>query len=440
MTRLACKYLPHVLLSLAALSVVSRPVAAAAQSTTSSKPFKRALVMSGGGIKFFYFVGIYDALVDQGWKPDVVITTCGASVASALIQGFPDPKERYDFIHSPKMFALLKKYRVAQGDGKHLGNLLSHVNYYQSRWEQNDDVVPDLFSMALMKDEPVDEAFWRKSFDDRTSDQPHFVILGSQAQFTPRDVEHPRRGAKLYKEVFFTDRQVAPWIEGFESAIAAQFPNSTVASETLTHTEVSLGEATSISLRDPFLFQPIERDGVFYTGSMADLYPMELAHHLADEVVMTFQPAFNNFETPLFRVVIGYDMNTRLRSVTNGEVDHWIDTSAPKSSTFSMDPLFKTGFPFGVKVVDGLPEDEEVTTVSGYHYTIPAENEFARRVRAAYAWGYERGSEALTLSIHGSTDHIQRKTEGNFYGPQPETAEQRKKKSKSRLRVVKLQP
>ena len=440
MTLMVNKYFPHVLLALAALSAVSRSVSAAPPSTPSSKPFKRALVMSGGGIKFFYFVGIYDALVNHGWKPDVVITTCGASVASALIQGFPDPKERYEFIHSPRMFALLKKFRVVHGDSKHLGDLLSHVHYYQSRWDQHDDLIPDLFSMALMKDEPVDESFWRRQFDDRAPDQPHFVILGSQAQFTPQDVELPRRGAKLYKEVFFTDREVAPWIEGFDSAISAQFPNSAIASGTLTYTEVSVGDATSISIRDPFLFQPVERDGVFYTGSMVDLYPMELAHHLADEVVMTFNPAFNRFETPAFGVVTGYDMNTRLRSVTNGEVDHWIDTSNPRSGAFSMDPLFKTGFPFGMKVVDGLPEDEDVTTVWGYRYTIPAEYEFSHRVSAAYAWGYEMGSESLILSIHGSTNHIRRKTEGNFHGPKPETAEQEKKKSKFKFQLVKLQP
>jgi predicted acylesterase/phospholipase RssA len=434
------RYSYYLLLTVAALSEVSRPASAVAQSTTSSKPFKRALVISGGGFKFIYFLGIYDALVDQGWKPDVVITTCGASVAAALIQGFPDRQERYEFIHSPKMFALLKMFRVAQGDGKHLGDLLSHVTYYQSRWDQRDDLVPDLFSLALMKDKPVTESWWQTKFDDRTSDQPHFVVLGSQTRFTPQDVELPRRGAKLYREVFFTDREVAPWLEGFHSAIAAQFPNSTIASETLTYTEVSVGDATAISIRDPFLFRPIERDGVFYTGAMGDLYPMELAHHLADQVMMTFNPAFNRFETRAFGVVIGYDMNTRLRSVTRGRVDHWIDTSAPKSHSIDMGPLFKTGFPFVMKVIDGLPEDEEVTTVGGDHYTIPAENEFLRRVSAAYAWGYERGSESLTLSIHGSTDHIQRKTEGNFYGPKPETPKQEKGQSKTGLRLVKLQP
>src|SRR4029434_3248766 len=73
--------------------------------SAQTKPFQRALVLTGGGFKFMYECGGDDALVDRGWKPDVIITTCGAAVVGAVIHGVPDRTERLGLVQAPPVTA-----------------------------------------------------------------------------------------------------------------------------------------------------------------------------------------------------------------------------------------------------------------------------------------------------------------------------------------------
>jgi hypothetical protein len=50
-------------------------------------------------------------------------------------------------------------------------------------------------------------------------------------------------------------------------------------------TDFSVGDAASISIRDPFLMKPSAAEIV---RARSSTYPLELARHLASEVVMTF--------------------------------------------------------------------------------------------------------------------------------------------------------
>ncbi|HSR90167.1 MAG TPA: patatin-like phospholipase family protein, partial [Gemmatimonadales bacterium] len=362
--------------------------------SAQAKPFQRALVLTGGGFKFMYEFGVYDALVDRGWKPDVIITTCGAAVVGAVIHGVPDRTERLAVLQSPAMLEAFRAFKLKRGGFRDIERLIRKLSHYQTGWQTNSDVVPDLFSLTLFDDDSIRLPFWQKSFADRGPDDPHIVVVGATAAFSPHDVETPRKGRKLYEETYFTDPEIAKLIEGFKSPIGQAYPNSAVSVDTKVFTDFSVGDAASISIRDPFLMKPLHREGQYFTGGNIDLYPLELARHLASEVVMTFNSGMVDFELLAIDVTLGYNMNDRLRTITGRSVDHWVDATGIKPRDFTLDPTLRRGFPKLFEVEQNYPRDQHLpmTDSNGRPgrktYVVTAEMEFMRRALVAYDRGY----------------------------------------------------
>lgn len=390
----------------------------AAPLPAQAKPFKRALVLTGGGFKLLYFVGMYDALVDNGQQPDLIIATCGAAMAAALIQIEPDRDRRLRLLQSPELLEALRSFRLVRGGVRDLERLIRKVSRYDTGWRTGSDVVPDLFSLAFYDDDPVSLPGWQRAFGDRAGTAPHLLIIGAALGTDPTQVETLRNGRSLYREVYFTDPEVAAHLVGVPSAIGLKYRGSAVGVETITRTDFSVGDAAMISIRDPFLFRPVLRDGSYFTGGNVNLYPLELARHLADDVTMTFNTAFNGFEQLAIRVSLGYDMNERLRDITASPVDRWIDATLAGVKEFAMDPRVEYGFPRLFQLRPYLPKGQTLPPhlPGDAGYRIPAATEMIRRALVAYDWGYTRGLEAARLDPDGTTDHVRRKTPRNFRG------------------------
>ena len=54
--------------------------------------------------------------------------------------------------------------------------------------------------------------------------------------------------------------------------------------------------------------KPLRRGDQYFTGGNIDLYPLELARHLASEIVMTFNSGMVDFELLAINVTLGYNM------------------------------------------------------------------------------------------------------------------------------------
>jgi len=397
--------------------------------SAQAKPFQRALVLTGGGFKFMYEFGVYDALVDRGWKPDVIITTCGAAVVGAVIHGVPDRTERLALLQSPAMLEAFRAFKLKRGGFRDIERLIRKLSRYQTGWQTNSDVVPDIFSLTLFDDDSIPLPFWHKSFADRGPEDPHIVVVGATAAFSPDEVETPRKGRKLYQESYFTDPEVARLIEGFKSPIGQAYPNSAVSVDTRVYTDLSVGDAASISIRDPFLMKPRRHGDEYFTGGNIDLYPLELARHLASEIVMTFNSGMVEFELLSIDVTLGYNMNDRLRTITGRSVDHWVDATGIKARDFSLDPKLKRGFPKLFELKENYPKDQLLVMRDSEGrpgkrpYVVTAEMEFMRRALVAYDRGYDRGVEAITEGTPGSTARIRYKDSRNFEKPPPRAAQ-----------------
>ena len=101
-----------------------------ANAPAQDKPFQRALVLTGGGFKFMYEFGVYDALVDRGWKPDLIITTCGAAVVGAIIHGVPDRTERLALLQSPEMLRAFHAFKLKRGGFRDIERLIRKLSRY----------------------------------------------------------------------------------------------------------------------------------------------------------------------------------------------------------------------------------------------------------------------------------------------------------------------
>jgi len=74
----------------------------------AGEKYSTALVFSGGGPNVPMFLGILEGLESQGVRPDVIIGTCGGSIATALVRAIPDPEQRRKYVKSDEFRTCLR--------------------------------------------------------------------------------------------------------------------------------------------------------------------------------------------------------------------------------------------------------------------------------------------------------------------------------------------
>ncbi|HAQ37810.1 MAG TPA: hypothetical protein DCQ58_04810, partial [Saprospirales bacterium] len=56
---------------------------------STQKPFKRSLILPGGGFKMAMHLGSYHAMLQAGLEPDLIVGTCGGGLTAGIIEMFP---------------------------------------------------------------------------------------------------------------------------------------------------------------------------------------------------------------------------------------------------------------------------------------------------------------------------------------------------------------
>jgi predicted acylesterase/phospholipase RssA len=373
---------------LAVLSVVlaltaASPAQASAESQQAAhKKFHRALILAGGGVDPGVGLGIIDGLRANGDAPDLVITSCGSSMAAGIYNSYPEGAQALQFAKSYLFYDLLAQVKTG------VPNILVLKNKFDTL--RTGAYLPDLFqdNALSLKDQlagdlPVSR--FRSS-----GPGPRFILVAARAAFGPNQ-SVPKLGPKpMFREVFFTDEDTAKALEGFPSMIKRSFPRSQLSRLTEVVTDVTPEQAGRASISDPFLINPAEIRGQYYFTGASDLFPIELAEELADEVVATYpENLFSGFKLQAMQYVFGYDANQRLLDVVRTPEVQWIDTNGSASVTF--DPK-----PFLLGLTNGIPHD-------------PAD--FAAGIQKQYNFGYERARESVEArkAAHGYTlDNIRK--------------------------------
>lgn len=338
--------------------------------SSPAKPFKKALVIGGGGITPGVALGMIAGAKDAGYNPDVILTSCGASLGAALYSSFPSPQDALRYAKSEKFYLKLQKL-VKLGAWSALGirSKMLHVM-------ENPKVLPHFFDGTILDIPNQVESLLPSEKFPYSKNKPRLIILAARASFSPQHQGKDSGTGPLFRQSYFTDAGTAAELRGFDSPIQKSFPYGRVDRKTETRTDVSLSQAARFSISDPFYVNPARIGDSYYWGGAVDLFPVETAQHLADEVLMNFPGGlYNGFEDLAIASSFGFAQSDRTTEVSRMTEVKWIDSSG--SHKLALDPAL-----LGIMLVNKFPTTHE---------------KFAYTIHQQYKFGYARAMEAVRL-------------------------------------------
>lgn len=330
--------------------------------------------MAGGGFRFAYYLGIYAALRDANKKPDLLLASCGGAIAACLIQALPDDAGRKDWISSEEMFQFWCGLR-SRRQASLLRILLSAMK--RRIFLQNASVIPDLFNDYMFEvpaSLPLPAAL-------SSSGETAIAIIAGQLLFAENEVGQARGERPLFAETVFCTPRTAALLQGMRSPLGSgRFGSNTIAAALSTDVDIPVAEAVRASISDMFYFRCHTYQSNHYLGGVIDLFPIELARQLADQVVMELKAPYDQmFSLPALRAVLGIDGNQRLSHVLQQYAEHWVDTS-DMESVLVENQIDKKILWRRNKIELAMPENYE---------------DYLKMIDVQWQYGYQRGVAGL---------------------------------------------
>ena len=286
------------------------------------KPYPTVAVFSGGGTRYALYLGMYAAMQHYDVKPDLLIATCGGSIAANIINSFATDEQRKAFIQSEEL------YRFVQNTQMTRFKMLYKIGVYCQRKVRNTFYAPyieNIFDKFIV-DMPTDIRPLLPSLAVRPTLPT--IVVGARLLFDRADIGKERNGRKLYRKVLFTDAETAMNID--LPAVNCNFKSyegSAIDSQVELFQDVPLPIATRISVSDMFYVQPVHYNGAYFAGGIIDLMPIELAEQLGETIIFEKKKGFGTIDEALIRAVFGYSGNRRLQEVMTHSVNYWVDTA-----------------------------------------------------------------------------------------------------------------
>jgi hypothetical protein len=359
---------------------------------TPDDRYPRVMVTTGGGLNVAVFLGELAGALEMGWKPDLIIATCGSGLAGVNLHAMKDPQEIVRLIEEPELLYKMLSLARVQRDQAHLGKvgglLVPFAVRSNGKGAGLSRLIPDIWAPSVMHiptDFSKPENYTKipspvvgRGFKDEGI---RLLIPAARVLYEKNDVDKPAEGWNMYRETFFTDKETAKRLEGMPSFVAVQYPASGVEIPSETITDADLITAARAGISDVMYINPGLVRGEYFAGSAVDLYPLEIAKRLGKEVLMTYSQPVDSFTDMGYEQVFGYSLAHRAKRVANMSADYWIDNSDINELYQSVGFEPKMGFFQDRLVMDGLPTDLE---------------DFKMRNRQLFNWGKARVKEALS--------------------------------------------
>jgi predicted acylesterase/phospholipase RssA len=295
-------------------------------SNKQTNKYQHCLVMAGGGFHFGYYLGIYAALCELGKKPDVILASCGGAIAAAIVQALPNDAERKAWLCSPQMYAFwrgLKSKQNARMTHAFAGAMKRRFLGHNAKY------IPDLFNDYLF------EIPAQLPLPPRAPNTQHIdvAIVAGKLLYGENEVGQLRNSRKLFSEILFCDERAAVLVDNLQAPLSAsQFGNTAVAAQLLTDVTMPISDAVRASIADMYYFRchsHASGNAVNnYVGGVIDLFPIEVASQLAENVTMELKGFYDKtYGLPAVRTVLGFDGNQRLSYVLQQHADAWVNTA-----------------------------------------------------------------------------------------------------------------
>ena len=343
---------------------------------SDDQKYERCMVMAGGGFRFGYYLGMHAAAEDSGMAPDIILASCGGSLAAAIIHCLPDAAQRKRWLASQEMYRFMCGLRAAP-HVRPLPVLGSALLRGLSRGRAVR--VPDVFGdymFELPEQLPLPAPAGAPAGGPRAA----LAIVAAKLLFRREEAGQARAGRALFAEVVIGPERACNLLRGWRApASAPGWSCGAVAPELLLDSAMPLADAVRSSITDMLYFACHPHNGEHYMGGVIDLFPIEIAHGLARHVTMEAKPPFGQvLAIPALRAVLGMDGNARLRHVHAQHAHAWVDTSDVASA------LRGNGMR---KRIDWLANRIRLEMARSFE-------EYVGEVEAQWQYGYQRGIEA----------------------------------------------
>lgn len=360
---------------------------------TLLKKYQRCMVFAGGGFRFGIYLGMYAAARDAGRKPDVLLACCGGAIAAAIVQNLPNDAQRLAWLASPEMYRFWCSLKSAP-QARLSTTLAQAAQRKLSR--QPAPRIPDVFNTYLF-DIPAQLPLPSPA----TNPEVDVAIMGGKLLFGQAEVGQPRGQRKLFEQTVLCNTRAAALLDGMPSPFESPVwgPHA-IATGIVTNSTMSVAEAARLSITDFYYFACHGHGADHYIGGVVDLFPIEAAHRLADEVMLEFKESFDQaFSIPAWRAVLGLDGNQRLRYINAQPADVWFDTSDISEALARQQVQKKTDWRRN-RITLAPPESHAL---------------YQQYMQDQWDYGYQRGREALAREDPGSQSGMRRANRHNRY-------------------------
>ncbi|RZA04484.1 MAG: hypothetical protein EOP11_15015 [Proteobacteria bacterium] len=178
-------------------------------------------------------------------------------------------------------------------------------------------------------------------------------------------------------------------MRGKASPIHRLFPGSNVAAGTEVITGVSLSQATRASIADPFFVNPARIGNSYYFTGAVDLFPIETAQELAQQVLVTYPSGkYSDYEDLAISSTLGFKQSARSAKAARQTRVKWIDVSGIEDLV--MDPG-----PAGLMMVNNIPTSRAA---------------YSEAIQNQFSFGYWRAVEAVKIQaeVGNVRSHLRR--------------------------------
>ena len=341
------------------------------------KPYRTTAVFAGGGLRFGYYLGMYQALCDGGHHPDVVLASCGGALAVAFLEVTSNVTDALTLLKSPATHQMFCRFYGVMPSHRTAFALPALQRLMHTKWQHkralSQKELSELHSQALFAIQDEDATpLWQFSTDTPTLHS--FIILsrlkpsgtGYRWQLTLRP------SASIHTEV---REQLAR----LPCALHA-YQDERICSDVAV-LDLPLAVAVRASINDTYYLSPIRHDGQTLFGGALDLTPVELAHALADTVYIDDKAPYDKLlATPAIHSVFGFDPNTRLTAVKNHPNTHWLPFTDNRTH---LRPVVERRY----------------HTRGGLRVLHPSHGEYCNIMDAQWQYGYERTQTYLRTRL-----------------------------------------
>lgn len=320
------------------------------------KPYQNALIFSGGGLRFGYYLGIYQAYYQHYKKPpDIILASCGGAIALTLLTLCPEPIKAQAFFQSYACYRMLCRIqsRVSQSLNDYAipaikryltqynpfcsQNTLLSQQYYQSLYSQS------LFQIDNEVNQPL---FCSDEFTNECGQYHHqnslnHIIILSQLH----KINHNSYQWQEY--LACSNNNVKDYLLNHSIQCPISNYNSVrIKKELIIDSNLPIDIAMRSSITDMYYLAPILYQNKLLFGGVLDLMPIEIAMALSDTIFIDDKANYNNFMAiPAIQTIFGFNANKRLRDLKNHHSSniHWLPFSNNRKE---IKPLLKRLYNF----------------------------------------------------------------------------------------------